>query len=1395
MAANSKAARAALLIAKSPRDKWFGNSVVREADGSPRVVYHATGADISSFEPGTHFGTRDAAHARLAEVKGWDRRARDERGVGHAFNVMPVHLSIENPLRVSDAEASDHELLTEAIRRKKYPGVDYNMAARKGPIRALTDAGYDGLVYSNRIEDKGRDSYVNFHPQQVKSAIGNSGEYDPNSRDIVRKHGGVVDPYKRAKKVVPTTGRYKDGGDVWDRFHRAVSYARGGRAEIDDKLLGALKRPGSGYVPAKNKPGTVKIPGYGEVEARPIDAIESSAAKYMKARGTHIDNEFSPFNEEFAKRVADAFERMEHNPRDPKVKRAYDALIDETLAQYHAAKDTGIDFKFLKPGEKDPYAASPSLGYADIVNKGKLHVFPTEAGFGSSAKDVSDNPLLKRVGKIGDLNNATVNDAFRIIHDVYGHYGPGNPFFRAPGEERAFRQHAQMFSPEARKAAATETRGQNSWVNYGPFGEKNRKAIGADTVFADQKVGLMPDEFSISDTPAAKADGGAIDPARQAKIREHNELLQAIRPLAAKGGLTATEAKRFRQMTSRLTDLKFDLAKPGSVEKVLPSSETMNAMHPEAVVAAHTDYHRSRPIYRAVASAAAGVGFNQNTAVDDIMDGKHPDVTPKQFYDNFQSTRDALRKHHGDVMTLYRSEGRQMPKATKNWATTPEFASQFGGNVISQQIPVDNIVGANVMTNGKYHELIVGQPPKETFKDGGSVITPEMIAPATAAPKIVAAAKARPEPTGEDHPAWIPTRLVTSKKAQSQRGDIVDMKSLRDAPALYEKNIDLLRAYPNMRESTSKRDHKAVEQEMIRHVKDNLLDLHDRVPEDIRNRSKLWYDGARRITDDWMKTYDLPDHSVAGALAALSPQKDWYQNVSLAKRVLDSMRGDPDAYQSKPFSTDMEDTWRGRPSLNKPVYEGLINTLRGKSLGALDKLDMSPAERATLKAMWIRMHDETHNDPSHPIITPEGGFGELVKTDKGENAKVGWGSLGEIAKAVRSVESANDPAALSQLMGERHKVRNFYNNIISPNSRHGDVTIDTHAVAAGLMRPLSGNSLEVAHNFANHPGVGLPAAGGSAITGAQGLYPLYADAYRQAAKERGILPREMQSITWEAIRGLFPDTFKTKANSAKVDAVWHQYRKGKLSQAEARDKIHEIAGGIRNPTWVTGRDEANRGAPDAGALPEPVVHGPPTQGIDAGTGSGLASAVPPPPLNAQLPKARGGAVNHAPTDAQKSAGNYAKRKMSFQGIPITIENELGSTRSGRDDRGRAWSCKLPADYGYIRGTEGADGDHVDCYVGPASDSSLVVVVNQRHPDGAFDEHKCLLGFPTERAAIDCYVKAFSDGKGADRIKSIEVMSVDAFRKWLRHGKTTKPANGRSIVDRALQLVHKGASAP
>ena len=83
-------------------------------------------------------------------------------------------------------------------------------------------------------------------------------------------------------------------------------------------------------------------------------------------------------------------------------------------------------------------------------------------------------------------------------------------------------------------------------------------------------------------------------------------------------------------------------------------------------------------------------------------------------------------------------------------------------------------------------------------------------------------------------------------------------------------------------------------------------------------------------------------------------------------------------------------------------------------------------------------------------------------------------------------------------------------------------------------------------------------------------------------------------------------------------------------------------------------------------------------------------------------------VNTDPTDAQKEAGNYKKGHISIQGLPITLENPQGSIRSGKDGNGRAWEVTMPAHYGYIKRTEGADGEQVDVYIGetPSSDNVL-----------------------------------------------------------------------------------------
>ncbi len=144
-----------------------------------------------------------------------------------------------------------------------------------------------------------------------------------------------------------------------------------------------------------------------------------------------------------------------------------------------------------------------------------------------------------------------------------------------------------------------------------------------------------------------------------------------------------------------------------------------------------------------------------------------------------------------------------------------------------------------------------------------------------------------------------------------------------------------------------------------------------------------------------------------------------------------------------------------------------------------------------------------------------------------------------------------------------------------------------------------------------------------------------------------------------------------------------------------------------------------------------------------------------------------------PTEAQKEAGNYKKGHIKLQGLDIALENPKGSTRSGTDQDGRAWQSTMAHDYGYIKRTQGADGDHVDVFIGDKPESETVYVVDQVDPKtGKFDEHKVMMGFSDEQAAREGYLGNYEAGwKGLGAIKA---MPVESFKRWVSEGDTTKP---------------------
>lgn len=153
-----------------------------------------------------------------------------------------------------------------------------------------------------------------------------------------------------------------------------------------------------------------------------------------------------------------------------------------------------------------------------------------------------------------------------------------------------------------------------------------------------------------------------------------------------------------------------------------------------------------------------------------------------------------------------------------------------------------------------------------------------------------------------------------------------------------------------------------------------------------------------------------------------------------------------------------------------------------------------------------------------------------------------------------------------------------------------------------------------------------------------------------------------------------------------------------------------------------------------------------------------------------------------PTEAQKKAGNYKMEHLRRGGYNISIENPKGSVRRGVDENGVAWENEMPYDYGYIRGTKGKDGDHIDIFLGPIENPLEVYVVDQVDPKtGKFDESKVMFGFESIEEARRAYEAAYDkDWKG---LKSITATSKEVFDKWIDTiGKQGKPFAEYVIVE-------------
>ncbi len=417
-----------------------------------------------------------------------------------------------------------------------------------------------------------------------------------------------------------------------------------------------------------------------------------------------------------------------------------------------------------------------------------------------------------------------------------------------------------------------------------------------------------------------------------------------------------------------------------------------------------------------------------------------------------------------------------------------------------------------------------------------------------------------------EHPGMVSPRLPTAvERNRVADPDVHYLEASTDAmrldPKAFEHNVGLVRNYPTIAEKEASAPAPELAEIFRGRLKDNLLWIHDHPDLDPwRERAKLWYDGANRLATDRSLQTGVQRPSVSGVYSRLSPGAHWFENVASADHLMNIHTNMGDFRWTPMMNDKAGELFGGNPDLN-----ALVDKIRGRKLDDLE----NPAE----KALWIRtFHQAYHPGMEHFIVTPEGELSGIRVNLDGAPTKFRWQSTPNLEKAVKIFEADGHMPTISAELGDGHKIRSFHNTIENPNSKLGDVVVDTHQVAGGMLLPLGQKAPYVAQGFGTSVESADRAAGhlntsNSAKTGASGLYGIHADAVRDAAHERGRLPREMQSIVWEGIRGLMPDVYKKPANSEYVAGLWRGFRRGDRTIDEVRNEIYRHAGGFKAPDW------------------------------------------------------------------------------------------------------------------------------------------------------------------------------------------------------------------------------------
>lgn len=189
------------------------------------------------------------------------------------------------------------------------------------------------------------------------------------------------------------------------------------------------------------------------------------------------------------------YHTMEHTPHHPVVAASYQSLTDGLIHQYNTLIADGYRFVF---GDYD-YPSSADM-FDALDAERVLHVLSTES---ASAGMLSDHPFhaVVTVHTPDSTESLRINDVFRAVHDIYGHYFRRNSFGEQ-GEFAAWVDHLLTLPNDAYIALFCETRGQSAWLNFHadhqeyPMRDRPFPVGKAGLVDHDEVLRLVADRFT-----------------------------------------------------------------------------------------------------------------------------------------------------------------------------------------------------------------------------------------------------------------------------------------------------------------------------------------------------------------------------------------------------------------------------------------------------------------------------------------------------------------------------------------------------------------------------------------------------------------------------------------------------------------------------------------------------------------------------------------------------------------------------------------------------------------------------------------------------------------------------------------------------------------------------------